>query len=329
MTKELHLFSIGSAIVDVQLQIPHNDFETLGLTKGTMTLVDASTQKLLLDRFSDIEATMCSGGSAANTAIAFAQLGGKAGFGTMLGADDMGDFYASEFKHLGIHLVATVVEGESTGTCVVLVTPDAERTLNTALAVNSGYAAHHVSEDAIKNSEWLYFESYKLTDPICAEAIDTAIAYAKKHGTKIAVSFSDTFIVHVFGDQLRKVIAQADLVFCNRTEAHAFTGAEDPEEMFRLLKNTVPNVAMTLSEHGSHIAFDGKEYRVPAVPVTPVDATGAGDMYAAGFLYGITHGYTPDKAALLGSHAASKVISQMGARLSNHDIDVVRLAALG
>jgi hypothetical protein len=322
-TKHLHVFGIGSAIVDIQLQISHEEFHALGLDKGTMNLVDAERQRELLEKFAHLAPHKTSGGSAANTVIAVAQFGGKAGFGTLLGNDHLGQFYADEFAELGIHLVAHVIDGD-TGTSVIVITPDSERTMNTALAVNSQYARHHIAEEPIKNAEWLYFESYKLTDQTGAEALEEAIVTAKKHNTRVAVSFSDTFIVNVFGEQLKKVVHEADLVFCNYTEGQAFTGKNDREEIFQALKSTVPNVALTLGSEGSLIHFEGKDYIVSASPTEPVDATGAGDMFAGGFLYGITHGHSPKHAAELGSHAAARVIAKMGPRLPHNEVHSVR-----
>jgi sugar/nucleoside kinase (ribokinase family) len=317
MSKTLHLFGIGSAIVDIQLQISQEQFLELGLTKGTMNLVNADRQRELLSRFDHTTAYKCSGGSAANTVIGFAQFGGKAGLNSMLGSDALGEFYADEFKQLGIELFAPVMDYEHTGTSLILITPDSERTMNTALAVNSLYSKDHVAEQAIKRAEWLYIEAYKLTDENCAEAVELALHYAHKHETRVALSFSDTFIVNFFGEPLRSAVKKADLVFCNESEAQAFTGEERADKVFETLKATVPNVAFTMGAHGSKVHWRGVDERIPPANATPVDATGAGDMYAAGFLYGITHGFSAAKAGALGSHAAAKVISQLGARLSD------------
>lgn len=329
MNKNLHLFGLGNALVDVQLQIDDEAFSGLNLRKGGMALVDAAQQKEILDRFLHLEAFRCSGGSAANTIIAFAQFGGRAAYGTRLGRDEHGMFYASEFKDLGIELHAELTENEHTGTCLVLITPDAERTLNTALAVNTGFTREHVSEDAIRRAEWIYIEGYKFSEESGADAIEHALYYAKKYGTKVAVTFSDAFIVQYFSEGLRKAVAGADLIFCNEVEAQAFTGTGDMDEAFRALREAAPNVAMTLGEKGSKVHVGGFSWDVPAVPVTPVDTTGAGDIYAAGFLYGVTHGYTPEQAGRLGAIAAARVISQLGARLHAREFEALRHQATG
>lgn len=320
MSKNLHLFGIGAAIVDIQLQITEPEFQELGLEKGTMNLVDAKRQGELLRRFAHYRPHWQSGGSAANTVIGFAQMGGRAALGSMLGGDNLGEFYANEFKELGIELHAPMLEGESTGTSLIVITPDSERTMNTALAVNAGYDKHHVPENAIKRSEWIYFEGYKFTEETGVAAIEEALFYAKKHDTKVAISFSDTFVVNIFGSHLRQALLKSDLIFCNQAEAQAFAGTDDPDEAFLFLRKEAKHIALTLGGDGSRIVWEGHTYTIPSAHATPLDTTGAGDMYAAGVLYGLTHGHTPEEAGRIGSHAAARVISRMGARLPMEEI---------
>ena len=315
--------------MDIQLQIQDHEFAELNLTKGTMNLVDEHRQTEILKRFAHYEPNWCSGGSAANTIIGFAQLGGKAGFGSMLGKDAMGVFYADEFRELGIELHAPVLHDHATGTSLIVVTPDAERTLNTALAANALYDRHHVPEEAIKRAEWIYFEGYKFTEETGAAAIEESIFYAKKHGTRVSVSFSDSFVVNVFGSHLRKAILDSDLIFCNLDEAEAFAGTRDPEEAFAFLRKEAKHVALTLGAEGSKILWEGDTFTIPPAKANPIDTTGAGDMYAAGVLYGLIHGFTPEEAGRLGAATASRVISRMGARLPQNEINAARGEVLG
>lgn len=315
MTKDLHLCGLGNALVDVEFQLTDNEFAALDLQRGTMTLVDSSEQNEFIKRMNHHTPHRSSGGSAANTIIAFGQFGGRAGYKAVLGDDDMGRFYAREFTDLGIHLEADLVPETHTGTCLVLITPDAERTMLTALGVNGNYGVEHVIESTIARSEWLYIEGYKFTEQSGRAAIMESINFAKKHGTKIAVSFSDTFIVNFFREGLEEALSHADLIFCNQTEGGAYTGLEESDEIFAALTKRFSNVCFTMGKHGSRVHWQGDIFDIPSYPVTPIDTTGAGDMYAAGFLYGITHGYPPDKAGRLGSFAASKIVAQFGARL--------------
>lgn len=315
MTKDIQLSGLGNALVDVQFQVTFEELEALKIPKSTMQLADIERQREVLDSFSHYKPHLCSGGSAANTVIAFAQFGGKAGYSTRIGADNYGRFYSQEFEELGVELHATPTAEQHTGTCIVLITPDADRTLHTSLGVNMLFNPEDVDENAIARSEWLYLEGYKFTEESGTAAIETAIEYAKKHGTKIAVSFSDAFIVNVFRSQLDRALKSADLIFCNELEATSYTGDADGEAAFKTLLKSFENVAVTRAANGSLIHWDGATHQIPAYPANPIDTTGAGDMYAAGFLYGITHGHAPDRAGRLGSYASAKIVSQFGARL--------------
>lgn len=313
--KHIALTGIGNALVDIEYRVTEEELAAFGVQKGAMTLTEASRQAELIAALSDRDAHRSSGGSAANTVIAFAQFGGTAAFKSLLGRDDFGTFYAGEFTNLGIELDAELVDGEPTGTCLVMITPDSERTLNTTLAVNGHYSTRNINEEIIKRSEWIYIEGYKLTDDSGAEAVDMAAFYARKHGTNIAVSCSDAFIIDVFGDRLRSVLNHTDLIFCNEREGMALAGEEDRDEAVKALRSRFRNVVFTLGEHGSRIQWDGRTADVPAYAVKPVDTTGAGDMFAGAFLYGVLHRYHPEHAGRLAAYASAQVVAQYGARL--------------
>lgn len=315
MTKDLHLVALGNALVDIELHIHEQELASTNLPKGGMTLVNADEQLSLLESFDTDRGRMSSGGSAANTVIAFRQFGGNAAYKTLLGSDALGNFFASEFDTLGLHLFAERSTDHPTGTCVVLVTPDGERTMQTSLGVNTNFSREHIDANVIKRSEWLYIEGYKFTEESGAEAIDEAIFHAKKAGVHVAVTFSDTFIVNVFRDALQRAVKDADLIFCNEFEAMAFAETEDHEEAFRSLTSSIPNVAMTLGSAGSRVKIARDTHDIPAYPTTVLNTNGAGDMYAGAFLYGITHGMSTDRAGRLASYSSSLVVAQHGARL--------------
>ncbi len=320
--KNILLTGVGNALVDLEYRVTDAELQQFGVTKGAMTLTDTARQQEMITALGDREAHHCSGGSAANTIIAFAQFGGSGAYSSLLGADRFGDFYASEFKDLGIVLAAEQVKGASTGSCLVLITPDSERTLNTTLAVNTEFSRNNISEDLIKASEWIYVEGYKLTDDNGAEAVDLAMFYARKHGTNVAVSCSDGFIIDVFGDRLRSVLKNADLVFCNEREGTSLAGTETVDEAYRELIDRYPNVVLTAGPHGSRVRWNGLDVEVPAYKVTSVDTTGAGDMYAGAFLYGVLHRHHPEHAGRLASYASAQVVAQYGARLKADHIEV-------
>jgi sugar/nucleoside kinase (ribokinase family) len=187
--------------------------------------------------------------------------------------------------------------------------------MRTCLAVSSKLAARHVDEERIKNSDWLFIEGYVFANPETGQtAIRQAIQVAKKHGTKIAITCSDAFVPNVFGDALGEALKQADLFFCNESEACAVAKTTTAEDAFKKLKH-IPSVVVTNGPHGVYIRHAGVEAHVPAFSSTPKDLTGAGDMLAGAFLYGITHGVAPDQAARAACFLAHKVIIQIGARL--------------
>jgi sugar/nucleoside kinase (ribokinase family) len=314
--KPFQLCGVGNALVDIFIEVSEPEFASLGFERGGMQLVDLAAQRTVLDRYQTHEPKLVSGGSVANSIIAFSQLGGQAAFIACVGDDRYGLFYVSEFEELGIDIGNPIIFNEATGTSVCIVTPDAERTMRTCLAVSSHLAARHVDEARIRDSEWLFVEGYVFANPETGQtAIQEAIRVARRHDTKIAITCSDAFVVQVFDDALNQALQHAELLFCNESEACALTGATAAEEAFKELKGRVPSAVVTNGRHGAYIRHAGVETHVPAFPCEPKDLTGAGDMFAGSFLYGITHGIAPDKAARAASFLAQKVITRVGARL--------------
>jgi sugar/nucleoside kinase (ribokinase family) len=314
--KEFKLCGLGNALVDIFLEVSDQEFASLGFERGSMRLVELAEQTAMLDRYQKREPKLASGGSVANSVIAFSQLGGSAAFIGCVGDDRYGLFYSSEFEELGIDIGSPIIVNESTGTSVCIITPDAERTMRTCLAVSSHLAARHVEERRIQDSEWLFIEGYIFANPSTGQtAIREAIQMAKRHGTKIAITCSDAFVVNVFGDALHEALRQADLFFCNESEACAVAGTSNAEEAFKKLKEKVPSVVVTNGPHDAFIRHNGAEAHIPAFPSEPKDLTGAGDMFAGAYLYGITHGVPPVKAARAANFLSHKVIMQVGARL--------------
>jgi sugar/nucleoside kinase (ribokinase family) len=316
MTKEFQICGLGNAIVDIFLEVDDKEFSGLGFERGTMRLVELDEQKKLLGRYQGREPRLVSGGSVANSIIAFSQLGGDAAFIGCVGDDRYGLFYSKEFEELGIDIGNPVIVGESTGTCVCVITPDAERTMRTCLAVSSHLGSQHVDEKRIKNSEWLFVEGYVFANPATGQgAIREAIRLAKQHGVKVALTCSEAFVVQVFGDPFFEALKSADLLFCNETEACAVTKTANAKEAFAALKGMVPSTVVTAGPAGAYVRHAGVEAHVPSFACTPKDLTGAGDMFAGSFLYGITHGVEPLKAARGACFLATQVITQVGARL--------------
>ncbi len=232
--KPFQLCGLGNAIVDIFVEISDAEFASLGFERGGMVLVDLPAQRILLDRYQKDEPRLASGGSVANSVIAFSQLGGQGAFIGCVGDDRYGLFYAQEFEKLGIEIGNPVIVNEFTGTSVCLVTPDAERTMRTCLGVASHLAARHVDEARIRDSEWLFIEGYVFANPETGQtAILEAIRLAKQHGTKIALTCSDAFVPQVFAAPFKSALEHAELLFCNETEACSITGASGAEDAFK------------------------------------------------------------------------------------------------
>jgi sugar/nucleoside kinase (ribokinase family) len=314
--KEFDVCGLGNAIVDLFVEVSDDELAALGYERGTMRLVDQAEQRGLLDRLHARDPRLVSGGSVANSVIALSQLGGRGAFVGCVGDDRYGLHYTEEFNQLGIDMGNPVIYGQTTGTCACLITPDAERTMRTCLAVSSHLSDRHVDANRVKAAEWLFVEGYVFANPDTGQgAIREAIRIARANGTKVAVTCSDAFVVDVFGDAFFAALKDTDLLFCNAAEARAATKASTSGEAFERLKGMVPSAVVTDGPNGAFVRHAGAEAHVPAFPCEPRDLTGAGDMFAGGFLFGITHGVPPARAARAANFLAMKVITQVGARL--------------
>ncbi len=320
--KKYNLLGIGNALIDIQIDATEKELANSGLNKSEMQLVDIERQDNLIKSFGDKELKMSGGGSAANTIIAFAQFGGKAAYQTSIGKDKLGDYYSKEFTNLGIDLFASKLDAYPTGSCLTLITPDAERTMATALGASAWFKPEDVSEEAIKNSEWIYIEGYEFSQVNSLKAVFKAIEFAKKNGVKIALAFSDVFIIENFRKDIELAVEQSDLVCCNEQEAKNFAKMEDLDEILKSSSLKDVDCAVTLGKNGSIIKRDGDIHNVTAYETKAIDTTGAGDMFAAGFLYGLINENDAVKGAQLGSLAAARVVSQYGARLSEEETEI-------
>lgn len=316
--KKFDVYGVGNAIIDLQLNVAESDIVNLSLEKGGMRLVDGEEQRKLFSYLGSRIEKQSSGGSAANTLIALAQLGGSGAYACTVGDDAFGEFYFEEMKQLGVSLSTKPIQGLQTGTSVILITPDAQRTMNTNLGASTSLQPEHINEQQLAHSSWLYVEGYLLAQENGRKVAEKAVELAKKHGVKVALTFSDGFIVDFFREPLDRIVKQSDLIFANLNEGRRYTGKEDEEEVFTTLLDIVPNVVLTLGSRGVLCEYNSVIDKVPAFAIMPVDETGAGDMFAAAYLYGLTHGWTSKDAARLGCFLAGRVVSQLGPRLSGN-----------
>ncbi|MGA2298585.1 MAG: adenosine kinase [FCB group bacterium] len=322
INKDIDLCGLGNALVDLQIEISDDVIASLETNKGEMRLVDSISQKKIIESLSHLKTHKSSGGSAANTIIAFSQFGGKAAYLTSLGDDEFGLFYSNEFLELGINLEASKHKTEPTGTCLVLITPDAERTMLTSLGASALFDVNNILEESIARSKWIYIEGYTFSQDTSTDAVFKAIEFAKSHDTKISLTFSDVFIINLFKKNLAKVVAASDLLFCNDSEAMSYTGKGDVNEAFLELGEQCPNVVLTCGAKGSMVKWNNEHFSIPSYKTKSIDTTGAGDMYAGAFLYGMLYSGSIEKAGNLASYAASRIVSQFGARLSENPDEI-------
>lgn len=311
------VYGVGNALVDIQAQVSEELLTQLGFARGIMTLVDEATQQHVLTSVAGRPIHRCAGGSAANTIIGVADFGGKAAYAGKVGKDHLGDFCLDDMRRMGVAIEVPAAEGH-TGTCVVLITEDAQRTMLTHLGVSSSLSPDDIDEDEIKKARYVYIEGYLFTSDAPKAAAYRAIELAKKHGVKVAFTVSDPFLINLFRDEFRQLIeGPVDLLFCNEEEARSLTEKEDPVDCAQEIHKHAENVALTLGANGSILMHAGDVIPIEGVDVKAIDTTGAGDMYAAGILFGITNGLSWKQSGHLASHAAARIVSQLGARLKD------------
>ena len=257
------------------------------------------------------------GGSAANSSAGVARLGGRTAYVGKVKDDQLGAIFAHDLRAQGAVYetpLAPRTAEQETGRCIILVTPDGERSMNTYLGVTEFLTPADIDEAQIAQAEWIYLEGYRFDGPESHEAFAKAIAAAKAAGGRVSLTLSDPFCVERHRDAFRKMIREdVDLLFANRAELMSMYQCDFPDAM-RAAAAEVSIVAATESEKGAHVLWDGQHRHVPAVPTRIVDATGAGDLFAGAFLWGMTEGYGLETCGRMGCVAASEIISHIGAR---------------
>ena len=313
--------------MDTEVEVSDKFLANAKIDKGVMTLVDEPRQDELLQALSSEDLTLVKkcGGSVCNSVVAASNLGSKVFFSGKVADDADGELYISDLNRAGVDFHSAGQEPGTTGKCLVMVTKDAERTMNTFLGASDTLSAQEIDKDALKNSEWFYVEGYLVTDEGRTKVIREAVEFAKGQGVKIAISLSDPFVVDVFGDALRDVMSSVvDLVFCNKDEVLAFTGSDDLDSAIEKLKLITKTFAITDGANGS-IIFDGDSVsRSEGVSAKAVDTNGAGDMFAGAFLHAITSGRSYDWAAKLANDCASRVVAKFGPRIDLEDFDTIK-----
>lgn len=324
--KKFHVYGVGNALVDIDFEINPSLLEKLKIEKGVMTLITVDRQLELLEELSGVKHVKACGGSVANTIMAVTQLGGKTFYSCKVANDTFGVFFYEELINNGVmtNLSREKLPHGTTGTCLVLVTADASRTMNTHLGITETLSSLDLHKESIAEAQYLYIEGYLATSPTGSEAAIRAYEIARANHTKIALSLSDPNIVKYYHARLLEMMGGGvDLLFCNETEAKWLCQSEDLQIVCQKLKAIAETFAITQGPRGS-LVYDGTHlYDIAAHDVPVVDTVGAGDMYAGGFLHSITHGYDYETAGIIADMVASKVVSKFGPRLDHQEANEV------
>ncbi len=326
------VLGIGNAIVDIIARAEDDFLVREGLAKGSMRLIDAAEAERLYDHMGP--AKEISGGSAGNTIAALAGLGAKASYFGKVAEDHLGSIFRHDIHAVGVHfetapLHTGAADWAPTARSMILVTPDGERTMNTFLGACTHLTPDDVDETIVADSAVVYLEGYLWDPPAAKEAFRKASRIAHAHGRRVALTLSDSFCVDrwraEFLDLMRTGVV--DLIFANQSEVKALYETADIDAGIAALRQDVRLAAVTLSEQGSLVVSAEKVTVVPASPVeTVVDTTGAGDLYASGFLYGLTHDFDYGACAELGGLLAAEIIGHVGARSQTDLRDLARQA---
>src|SRR4029453_5206151 len=312
----LDVLCIGNAIVDVIANATDDFLSAEGLVKGSMRLIDAEEAERLYAHMGP--AHQVSGGSAGNTAAGIAALGGRAGFIGQVAPDELGTFYRHDLTAAGVEFITPPANvGAPTARSMILVTPDGHRTMNTFLGAAQHLPASALDEDQIRSSAILYLDGYLWDPETPRHAMIRAIEVARQAGRRGAFTLSDTFCVDRPRNGFNRLLdeGKVDILFANQAEIEALAGVPHLESAVTAIRDKVETLVVTRSEHGALATRRGERAQVPAEPIAKlVDTTGAGDLFAAGFLTGQARGLTLEKSLKLGAIAAAEVIQHYGAR---------------
>lgn len=321
-----NVYCIGNAIVDIVTEVEYDFFTKNTVEKGVMTLVDEKRQHELMKAIDMKRSKMIGGGSGGNTITAVSQFGGKGFFSGLVAKDTLGKFFLDDLARNSVetNIRYELCPENHTGRCLVMTSPDAQRTLNTFLGVNSFFSPEHLDEAAIRESEYVYLEGYLVASPKGLEAMKATKKLAEKNKVQVALTFSDPSMVKYFSKQMEEIVgASVDLLFCNDEEAMIFTGTNDLESARTRLKGLAKRFVITLGANGAMI-FDGDTFiQIEPYKTQAVDTNGAGDMFAGAFMYGITHGHSMAESGKLASLASSRVVAQWGPRLPTEQVKAI------
>jgi sugar/nucleoside kinase (ribokinase family) len=327
MEKKYDVFGIGNALLDCVYMVEDKFLEENKIEKGLMTLVDEGKQKSIIEKIKSYDSFIQSGGSVTNSVYTLSQLGGSGYVSVLVSDDDFGRTYLRDLKNSNVITAgSSFTTGKGmTGTCLVLTTPDAERTMNTCLSISSNFSIKNINLNDLKYAKYLYIEGYLVTSEIAMDAIKECIQFANMNDVKIALTFSDLSMVKYFKNNFESILkAKVDLLFCNEEEAKTFSGSNSVHGSIEFLKSFTSNLVITQGNKGSLIVNEEEIITIDPYHVKAIDTVGAGDAFAGSYLYGITNGFTPKKSGDLASLLSSKVVSKIGPRLEKEEINSIK-----
>jgi len=311
----LDVVGIGNAIVDVISHAEEKDLDDLKLAKGAMTLIDVTRAEFLYESMTPV--TEVSGGSAANTMVGFAQLGGTAGYIGKVRNDQLGKVFRYDISAANVEFpTSPTVTGPPTARCLIFVTPDAQRTMETYLGASVGLGPGDINRGLVQRAKLTYLEGYLWDESAAKEAFVLASKIAHGAGNKVALTLSDSFCVERHRKSFRDLVeAHIDILFANETEILSLYQAKSFDQALQQIRGCCEVAALTRSEKGSVIITGGEVHLINAEPTDHVmDTTGAGDLFAAGFLFGLSRGYKLAVCGRIGSICSAEIIGHFGAR---------------
>ncbi len=313
---QIQVYGVGNPLIDVIAHISEDDLSSLGIHKGTMHLIDTEQRQELVDFIASRELSYSCGGSCPNTIIALRSLGIPTALGGKVGSDQYGEIYR---KQLADSSVADElrVSDSPTGSSIILVTPDSERTMNTFLGANRDFGPDDLAVDQLRRAEYFHITGYMWDTENQKQAIMRGLEIAKESGTLISFDIADPFAVSRNREVFLSIISEyADIVFANNEEARILFDNYDAYECAKSMGKICQTAVVKNGKHGSFVSHDKEMFSIPVKGKEPVDTTGAGDIYAAGFLYGLCSGYDMYDCGLVASYLAGEIIGQVGAQFS-------------
>lgn len=319
--EKLAVYGVGNALVDMEYKIDDSFLAYHDIPKGHMTLVEADRLQALTEALTGVAPANSSGGSAANTIYAVQALGAQAGYACKIAHDATGDYFMQAMRTAGVHVDSHAqVEDGTTGRCLVLITPDAERSMNTHLGISATITTSALNTEVLKRSDCLYIEGYLCSGDDSTELAIKARETAEQAGITTTLTLSDPAMVQFCKDNLVKIIGNGvNHIFCNEEEALTWAGTDRLDIAVNELRDAARGLSITLGAKGSMVVDGGGQHEVGGFESKVIDTNGAGDIYAGASLWGWTQGMDAKQAARFANYCAAQLVASYGARLANPD----------